>query len=69
MGAYKNHEFLGQLEREQERERMELARREQEYLLGRSGSQSRTVGLSATTPRRVTGSGVSATIPNAKKKH
>jgi len=35
MGAFKNHEFLGLLEKEQERERMELARREQEYINSR----------------------------------
>ena len=47
MGAYKNHEFLGQLEREQERERMELARREQQYLLSRK--DTKTTGHKATT--------------------
>ena len=35
MGAYKNHEFLAILERKQERDRMDLARREQEYINSR----------------------------------
>lgn len=41
MGAYKNHEFLGQLEREQERERMELARREQDYINSRKAQPAK----------------------------
>ena len=41
MGAYKNHEFLGLLEKEQERERMELARREQEYLNSRKAQPAK----------------------------
>ena len=47
MGAFKNHEFLGLLEKEQERERMELARREQEYINSRKATQ--TTGHKATT--------------------
>lgn len=47
MGAYKNHEFIGMMEREEERERMELARREQDYLNSRRAKQ--TTGHKATT--------------------
>ncbi len=42
MGAFKNHEFLGLLEKEQERERMELARREQEYINSRKANNTNT---------------------------
>jgi len=42
MGAYKNHEFLAILEREQERDQMQLARREQEYLNSRRANKAKT---------------------------
>lgn len=49
MGAYKNHEFLDLLQREQERERMQLARREQQFINSRKASQ--TTGHKATTQK------------------
>ena len=41
MGAYKNHEFLDLLQKEQERDRMELARREQDYLNSRKNTNTK----------------------------
>ena len=41
MGAYKNHELLDLLQREQERERMQLARREQEFLNSRKNTNTK----------------------------
>ncbi len=49
MGLLKNSYFLDLQEREAERERMELARREQQYLTSRKASQ--TTGHKATTQK------------------
>ena len=41
MGAYKNHEFLDLLQKEQDRDRMELAKREHEYLNSRKNTNTK----------------------------
>ena len=41
MGAYKNSEFLDLLQKEQERDRMELARREQQFINSRKAQPAK----------------------------
>lgn len=65
MGLLKNSYFLDLMEKEAQRDRMELARREQEFLNGRGVPVAKpTVGLSATISPK-TGR-IYAPIPNAK---